>query len=67
MQDSVATTCSLIRREVVDALQTWEPRIWNIQVECDREAGEGLLLIQVSYEVRQLGVAQRQSVSLPTG
>lgn len=61
------TTCNLIRQEVVAALQTWEPRIWNIRVEFDRQPEEGRLIALVSYEVRRSGIAASQSVPLQTG
>ena len=61
------TTCNLIRQEVVAALQTWEPRIWNIRVEFDRRPEEGQLIATVFYEVRRSGAAASQSVSLRTG
>ena len=60
------TTCSLIRQEVVAALQTWEPRIWNIRVEFDRRPEAGQLIAIVSYEVRRTGVTASQPVSLQT-
>lgn len=58
------TTCSLIRQEVIAALQTWEPRIWNIRVEFDHRPEEGQLIVNVSYEVRRSGVAASQQISL---
>lgn len=61
------TTCNLIRQEVVAALQTWEPRIWNIRVEFDRRPEEGQLIATVFYEVRRSGVTASQPVSLRTG
>lgn len=61
------TTCNLIRQEVIAALQTWEPRIWNIRVEFDHRPEEGQLTAHVSYEVRRSGVAASQPVSLQTG
>lgn len=61
------TTCNLIRQEVVAALQTWEPRIWNIRVEFDRRPEEGQLIATVFYEVRRSGVIASQPVSLQTG
>lgn len=61
------TTCNLIRQEVVAALQTWEPRIWNIRVEFDRRPEEGQLIALISYEVRRSGIAASQSVPLQTG
>jgi len=61
------TTCSLIRQEVVAALQRWEPRIWNIRVEFDRRPEEGRLIANVFYEVRSSGITAGQAVSLPMG
>jgi len=60
------TTCNLIRQEVVAALQTWEPRIWNIRVEFGPRPEEGQLVVNVSYEVRRSGAAASQAVSLQT-
>lgn len=50
------TTSTLIRQEVVSALQTWEPRIWNIQVSFDQQPQKGQLIVTVQYEVRSSGV-----------
>lgn len=50
------TTSTLIRQEVVSALQTWEPRIWNIEVSFDSQAQQGQLIVNVQYEVRSSGV-----------
>jgi len=61
------TTCSLIRQEAVAALQTWEPRIWNIRVEFDHRPEEGQLIVNVFYEVRRSGVAASQPIRLQTG
>lgn len=61
------TTYNLIRREVVAALQTWEPRIWNIRAEFDHRPEEGRLIVNVFYEVRRTGIAVSQPVSLQTG
>jgi len=58
------TTCSLIRQEVIAALQMWEPRIWNIRVEFDHRPEEGQLIVNVFYEVRRSGVAASQQISL---
>lgn len=60
------TTCSLIRQEIVAALQTWEPRILNIRVEFDSRPEEGQLVAQISYTVRRSGAAASQSVRLNT-
>ncbi len=61
------TTCSLIRQEVVSALQMWEPRIRNIQVDFDRRPEEGRLVVLVSYEARRSGISGSEAVSLRTG
>ena len=61
------TTCNLIRQEVVAALQTWEPRIWNIRVEFDRRPEEGRLIANIFYEVRRSGATVSQPVSLQMG
>lgn len=58
------TTCNLIRQEVIAALQTWEPRIWNIRVEFDHRPEAGQLIVNVFYEVRHSGVAASQQISL---
>jgi len=61
------TTCSLIRQEVIAALQTWEPRIRSIRVEFDHRPEAGQLIVNVSYEVRRSGAAASQQISLQTG
>lgn len=60
-----ATACSLIRQEVVAALQAWEPRIRDIEVAFDRRPEEGQLFVLVSYRVRRSGQQGRQTVALP--
>ena len=59
-----ATTCNLIRQEVIAALQMWEPRIWNIRAEFDRQPENGQLIVNVFYEVRRSGIAVSQPVVL---
>ncbi len=58
------TLCTQIRQEVVSALQTWEPRIWNIRAELAPEREDGVLTVSVSYEILQSGVSARVSVPL---
>ncbi len=58
------TTCNLIRQEVIAALQMWEPRIWNIRAEFDRQPENGQLIVNVFYEVRRSGIAVSQPVVL---
>lgn len=60
-----ATTCNLIRQEVIAALQMWEPRIWNIRTEFDSRPQEGQLVVNVFYEVRRTGISVSQPVKLP--
>lgn len=60
------TTRSLIRQEVVSALQSWEPRICKIEVSFEPAQEDGVLLAQVSYQIRQTGGAGQQSLRLPT-
>lgn len=59
------TTRNLIRQEVVSALQTWEPRIWKIQVTFDQEPREGLLAVHVEYQVRASGHPGSAQAELP--
>ena len=60
-----ATTCNLIRQEVIAALQMWELRIWNIRAEFDSRPQEGRLVVNVFYEVRRTGISVSQPVALP--
>lgn len=46
------TTCNLIRQEIVRSLQTWEPRIWNIEVHFTHQPEEGRLVVDVDYQLR---------------
>lgn len=47
------TTLSLVRREVIDALIMWEPRIESVEVTVDDSQGEvGQIIINISYIVR---------------
>lgn len=61
------TTCNLIRQEVVSSLQTWEPRIWNIQVHFTRRPEEGQLLVDVQYQVRTTGATGQTQVEVAMG
>lgn len=61
------TTCNLIRQEVVSSLQTWEPRIWNIQVSFTQRPEEGQLLVDVQYQVRTTGVTGQTQVEVTMG
>lgn len=54
-QQMDTTTSTLIRQEVVSALQTWEPRIWNISVFFDPQPQQGQLIVNVQYQVRSSG------------
>lgn len=60
------TTRSLIRQEVVSALQAWEPRIHSIEVSFEHRQEEGRLMVLVSYRVRGSGASGQQEVSLET-
>lgn len=61
-------TEELIRREVRQALQTWESRIENIAVEINRERyTEGILQINVSYRIVNSGERDAIEVSLSNG
>ena len=42
----------------------WEPRIWNIRAEFDRQPENGQLIVNVFYEVRRSGIAVSQPVVL---
>lgn len=47
------TTLSLMRKEIIDALVMWEPRIQNIEVFIDDSQAElGKIIINTSYVVR---------------
>lgn len=47
------TTLSLMRREIMDALVMWEPRIEDIEVIIDDSQSEvGQIIINISYMVR---------------
>lgn len=49
-----ASTITQIKSAVNDALIYWEPRIEVLEVKTsDESAGDGILLIQVEYKVRQ--------------
>lgn len=62
------TTCNLIRQEIVRSLQTWEPRIWNIQVRFTHQPEEGRLVVDVEYQLRSAaGAAGTAQVQLDLG
>lgn len=47
------TTLSLMRREVINSLTMWEPRIKDIEVSVDDSQSEiGRIIINISYLVR---------------
>ncbi|NLL17602.1 MAG: GPW/gp25 family protein [Clostridia bacterium] len=47
------TTLSLMRKEIIDALVMWEPRIDEIEVTIDDSQSEaGKVIINISYVVR---------------
>lgn len=56
-----------IRVEILAALQAWEPRIRNIQVEFEPEQNDGALIAQVSYQLRSTGQAAQTAVPVQTG
>lgn len=60
------TTCSLIRQEVISSLQTWEPRIWMIEVSFNKQPAEGRLFVNVRYQVRSTGVQGSARIGLET-
>lgn len=60
------TTCNLIRQEVISCLQTWEPRIWMIEVSFDKRPAEGRLFADVRYQVRATGVRGSARIGLET-
>lgn len=57
------TTSTLIRQEVVSALQTWEPRIWNIKVSFHPQPDQGQLLVDVQYQIRSSGISEHVQVT----
>lgn len=58
------TTCNLIRQEIVRSLQTWEPRIRDIQVQFTHQPEQGRLVVEVRYQLRATGVAGRAQIGL---
>lgn len=58
------TTCNLIRQEIVRSLQTWEPRIWNIEVRFTHQPEEGRLVVDVNYQLRADGTAGTTQIKL---
>ena len=60
------TTCSLIRQEVVDSLQRWEPRIWMIDVTFEQHPEKGMLLVRVSYQICATGLPGGTELELRT-
>lgn len=58
------TTCNLIRQEIVRSLQTWEPRIRDIEVRFTHQPEQGRLVAEVRYQLRTTGVAGSAQVGL---
>ena len=58
------TTCNLIRQEVVASLQKWEPRIWKIQVDFEKNLEIGVMYVNVQYQICASGVTGEERVDL---
>lgn len=58
------TTRNLIRQEVVACLQTWEPRIWQIEVNFRPEPQEGRLIVNIQYQLRTGGIPGDTQIEL---
>ena len=58
------TTCNLIRQEVVASLQKWEPRIWMIQVDFEKNLEIGVLYVNVRYQICASGVTGEERIDL---
>lgn len=53
-----------IRQEVVACLQTWEPRIWMIEVSFPSDPQDGQLIVQVEYQLRTSGIKGNSQIEL---
>lgn len=58
------TTRNLIRQEVVACLQTWEPRIWMIEVSFQPEPQDGQLIVNIQYQLRTSGLKGNTQIEL---
>lgn len=58
------TTRNLIRQEVVACLQTWEPRIWMIEVSFQPEPQDGQLIVNIQYQLRTSGLKGNAQIEL---
>lgn len=56
-----------IRVEILSALQAWEPRIQDIQVEFEPAQKDGALIARVSYQLRGTGQAAWMILPVQTG
>ncbi len=59
-----ATTQNLIRREVISALNQWEPRAKELEVTFQRQEAAGRLLVNVSYRLDATGERGRSEVEM---
>lgn len=65
--ESVDTTLrTQIRQEVIAALQAWEPRIRNIQVDFEPNRNEGRLIANITYQLRHGGISGQATVTIQT-
>ena len=65
--ESMDTTIrNLIRQEVVSCLQTWEPRIWKIEVSFEDGPQTGEWIVDVRYQVRSTGTRGNARVTVGT-
>lgn len=56
-----------IRVEIVSALQAWEPRIWNIQVDFTPDQNDGSLVAAISYQILHTGMTAQVNIPVQTG
>lgn len=58
------TTRNLIRQEVVASLQTWEPRIWMIEVSFQPKPQDGQLIVHIQYQLRSSEIKGSTQIAL---
>ena len=66
--EPVSTTLKTqIRLEIISALQAWEPRIWNIEVEFDPDMNDGALIANISYQIQHSDQTALVRIPVQTG
>ncbi|MCD7805959.1 MAG: GPW/gp25 family protein [Lachnospiraceae bacterium] len=53
--DINSTTVNMMMRSLKEQIQSQEPRVRNVEISTDSEVRDGCLLINIDYEISELG------------